>query len=520
MTIILLCLLVLFLLALPVAAAEPPVFAMSAVVDFGPDVGQNFGTLFEVRDSAGRVIMGAGFPGIYNTCTRLDRYQLQLYIRPVEATRASRELLPRACPTSQQSVQDCDGRLYAWSYGADRTVRCWDGRSWQQTDLLDPQGNEFGDGFLRVAGRLLVFQQGQTWYDGRLILPRAAEGSYRTFYYAQGHLLCYHTKLGEEGFTRVCAIPWRPGEPAAAVERAVVQPAKYVGETPFAWGQLGDQALTVSNNGGVYVFEGGAWRVLREADKAVSYQVYSTVNQGDELLLGQYPTGNLLRYDGRAITHLPGWPPVMPGVSPGSREAQATMIYRGELYVGVWPWAELWRQDRDTGEWALAGRMFERPPISNAWGHPWEGEIRAYNEATGAEVVPNTWGQRVWGLAPWRDSMMVATSAKGPMERDPRLSFLTDEVYAEYGRVWRYTLPGNLAAPLQYRDRPTRIECVVERDRLVVRQDGEVRGEVALDRKLTAGLEPASVTWGRGIFGRTACRLEGRETKPAMPAAR
>lgn len=503
------------------AAADQPLFQASARVSFDADIGQNLGTLFEVQDGAGHTVIAAGFPGIYNTCTRLDRHALQFYIRPRQETQPVKELLPPSSTHVHQSVQDCDGQLYAWTYGYDKTVHRWDVRDgkWVADPILDKDRANFGDGFMRVAGKLLVYQMSQAWYDGKLILRKPETGTYANFYYALGHLFFYHTEGSREtGSTQLYACHWQPGDGPIDVTKALTHHVKFYGETPFVWGQLKGEVLTVSNLGGVYVFDGTNWRMVREPDKGVSYQVYSAVNYGEDLLLGQYPSGHLVRWDGHAITELPA-PPVMPGVAGYSREAQSIMLYRGDLYVGVWPWAELWRYDPDTRIWTLASRMFKDPPVTDQVGHPYEAEINAYNEANGTSLVYNNWGQRICGLAPWHDSLMIATSAKGPMERNPSLSFLTDEVFAQYGRIWRYTLPGALAAPVQWTAEPTEIRCTLLRDRLLIEQDGKVIGETRFDPKLLADLVPAKITWAHGLFGRFSGHLRVKQTTPRLPVA-
>ena len=47
----------------PGHAEERPLMQITTTIDFGQDVGQNWGSLFEARDSEGRVVMGAGFVG-------------------------------------------------------------------------------------------------------------------------------------------------------------------------------------------------------------------------------------------------------------------------------------------------------------------------------------------------------------------------------------------------------------------------------------------------------------------------
>ncbi|MCA9442886.1 MAG: hypothetical protein KC964_18935, partial [Candidatus Omnitrophica bacterium] len=69
-------------------------------------------------------------------------------------------------------------------------------------------------------------------------------------------------------------------------------------EFPYSYGQLGDEVITCSNWGGLYAFDGESWKVLRKPEEGVSYQVYTMITYGDRLLMGQYPTGYFIEYDG------------------------------------------------------------------------------------------------------------------------------------------------------------------------------------------------------------------------------
>ena len=66
-------------------AEERILMQIATTIDFGKDVGQNWGTLFEARDAEGRTVLGAGFTGVYNTAFRMDRYTLQFFVRDDEA---------------------------------------------------------------------------------------------------------------------------------------------------------------------------------------------------------------------------------------------------------------------------------------------------------------------------------------------------------------------------------------------------------------------------------------------------
>jgi len=107
-------------------AAEETLLEASCRLDLGADIGQNFGSLFEVRDAQGRTVMGAGFPGVYNTHVRNERYNLQFYMRPPgEATEARPE--PHSEPAATTyAVFDCTVDVIR---AARATIEQWLGES-------------------------------------------------------------------------------------------------------------------------------------------------------------------------------------------------------------------------------------------------------------------------------------------------------------------------------------------------------------------------------------------------------
>ncbi|MDP6108282.1 MAG: hypothetical protein QGI33_07605, partial [Candidatus Brocadiia bacterium] len=236
------------------------------------------------------------------------------------------------------------------------------------------------------------------------------------------------------------------------------------------------------------------------------------LNYYDRLLLGQYPDGSLHEYDGEVLTQRQKWPPAMPGVSTRAREAQSLALYRGDLYTGVWPWAELWRYDRPTDQWSLIRRLFTRPPATDEVGHPFEAEIVAYNAAHGTEDVWNNWGQRAHSMAVAGDALYIGTSNKGGVPRPADYTFVDDAMLAEYGLVHRLRLPGHLSCQARWAEGPTTFRFVVSDGRMSVTQDGTQIGEAPLDATAT-GLEDAEVTWGSGVYGPLAGDLINKAAK-------
>jgi hypothetical protein len=497
------------------AATVPAAFALklTAEVDFGPDLGQNFGTLFEASDAQGRVLAGAGFQGLYNTTCRNDRRALQFFVRPAEdRSQPSVEPLPRFSADTGIYIGDLDGRLLARPQRVAPRVQEWDpaAGAWQTSAAFADASLSNGDGCMHLGDGVLTFVRGRIDYNGTTVLVPPENESFHHTYYAMGHLFFFHDRRGKDeadAFTRICALPWTPaaGGPAD-LDKAIAQPTTTLRQTTWAWGQLKGTVLTVTNWGGIYAFDGSAWQTLRSPD-GKSYQVYSMLNYHDRLLLGQYPSGCLFEYDGEQIRAQEHWPPCLPGVATYSREAQAMALYRGDLYATVWPWAELWRHDRHTGQWTALGRLFTRPPVTAKVGHPFEAEIVAHNQAHGSQHVINDWGQRATSLAAVGDALYIATSNKGGSARPPEYTFIDDATLAEYGLVHRLRLPGQITGQVRWTGNPTRFEFVVAEGRMRLLQDGRELAATALDPALAAGLKDASIVWGNGLFGPFAGRI-------------
>lgn len=483
-------------------AAEPIEFRVT--IDRGPDRGQSFGSLFEVTSDDGSLVVGAGFQNAYNTRYRADRHALQFYIRPANGERQVEAVeLPRAEDTLTGAyLFGRDGVVYS-TYGG---LKSWDAQQEVWRPVTDVGGTQES---MRVGTGRLTFGDSTVSYDGRTILAAPELGSYQLFFYAHGYLCFYHVNRGDgpyrpfrdeqDGFSRLYAVPWTTDQPTADLSRAITLRLPIVGETTFAWGQLGKQIVTGSNIGGFYVFENGQWRMILEPRLGVSYQLYSSLGFHDRLLMGQYPTGRVFEYDGQQIRDLAGWPPVMPGVSSSAREAQTTALYGGDLMVGVWPWGELWRYNTDSRQWIFVQRMFDHPEVTDRIVHPYDVENNKH-------PVGNLWGQRVTSLVTNGPHLFVSTSSKSPFEFDATaFPFLSPEKWKSYGKIYRLRIPGHLSAPTRWTEGSTTLSCVLRGSEMVIEQDGKQLGHTRLTPQLAGQLSGARFTrqirWGQGIYG-------------------
>ncbi len=477
------------------------------VLDRGADLGQCFGSLFEVTSDDGAVVIGAGFPNVYNTRNRADRHQLQFFVRPTSGERKFEvEALPRPNQLCGTYLYGRDNGVYS-TFGG---LTAWDAASriWREQPSVGGTQE-----VMRVGDGLLEFGDSTVRYNGQTILSPPERGKFQLFFYANGTLCFYHVERGDrgyrpfedlkDGFSKLYACRWVPGDPAInPYEKAVMRTLPIVGETTFAWGVLGEKIVTGSNVGGFYVLENGGWRMQLEPNLKVSYQLYSTMAFHDRLLMGQYPTGRLFDYDGKTITDRAGWPPVLAGVSGSSREAQTTVIYGGEVFVGVWPWGELWRFNPDAKKWSFMQRMFSHPELTDKTIHPYDIENKGH-------PVSNQWGQRVTSLVTSGPDLFVSTSAKDPCEWNPDQNpFLAPDKWKSYGLVYRLTMPGHLATNLAWTNGPTVLELTLRGSTMTITQDGKQLAQSTLTGPLAEQLRRANqlkpITWSNGIYGQFA----------------
>lgn len=493
-----------FCLFATASAADEPNVRFRVTVNRGEDLGQNFGSLFEASSADGSVVIGAGFQNGYNTRYRADRHAIQFFIRPTGGKRTfETSALPRPNELCGTYLYARDGIVHS-TYGG---AASWnpDTEKWEKSAPIG--GTEET---MRVGDGQLEFGNSRVKYKGQTILGPPEVGSYQLFFYANGYLCFYHVNRQDkpyrffeneaDGFSKLYACPWKPGNSPVDLSKATILTLPVVGETTFAWGQFDGQIVTGSNIGGFYIFENRTWRMLLEPKLTTSYQLYSIMSFRDHLLMGQYPTGRVFAFDGKEISDNPGWPPKLDGVSGSSREAQTTVIYGGDVFVGVWPWGEVWRYNPDSKSWAFMQRMFDHPEPSDKIIHPYDVENKGNS-------VGNQWGQRVTSLVTRGSDLFISTSAKWPCEWDEEtFPFLANNKWQSYGRVYRMTMPGHLGAPTKWTNGPTTFEFSIRGTDVSITQDGreltstKLTGELAKSVSAIAKLKQPK--WGNGIYGK------------------
>lgn len=467
-------------------------------VNFAQDLGQNFGTIFEARDpQTGKLLFGAGFPATYNTRLQSDRYQMQFFVRPLKLKKQY-ELSTYPRPTNmfaQSYLYSIGNNIHmAYLHHNDMSIK---NNLW-----LDDQANprQGSNNIIFLRGKPLTLRDDKLLYDNKVILnlsdSKKTDNKYNFLYYANGHIfLSLHTKTNSS----IIAIPWSPYPDSSPVnlDNAISLNTIKRFSVVYSFGQFNNEVLACTNTGGIYSFKNKKWKVIRNPN-GKSYQVYSIINYNNHLLMGQYPSGNLLEYDGDKIITHDNWPPVPKDASPTARELQTTSIYRGELFVGVWPWAELWRLDPDTSKWIAMGRLFKSPSVTINPVHPYEEEAIA--SGSGRNVL----GQRITSMIPLENSLLIGTSWKGGENTldEYKFTLLNKEQREEYGSIHRLKMPGNLSGTLRWKDKPIKLKFVAQGNEMAIWQDGIKIAAAQINPKLLKDIQEYELQLGKGLFGK------------------
>ena len=98
----------------------------------------------------------------------------------------------------------------------------------------------------------------------------------------------------------------------------------------------------------------------------MSWQPYTMIRAGEQVLMGQYPTGGVFAWRNHSLTFPKNNVGVEPGAGTEAREAMTLAIYGDDVLLGMWPWGSLFGRDaRDQlGIWSFRKRVFTAPAVT------------------------------------------------------------------------------------------------------------------------------------------------------------
>jgi hypothetical protein len=465
-------------------------------VDFGRDYGQNLGTLFELFDTEGKALCGAGFNSSVQTRVAINNRVLEFYCRLPEREIKIVDLGKPAKSSTRPVLYQFNNKLLDLA-----TKRAWSAKTrWKTTSYPRVNGNILNVQIVRNKP-LYFLRKGLdiiVSYSGKR-LARIKTEPLSTLYYDKKVYIFAHDYEDDNDCLYWFEWDSYAGKYALPVEINRIDAPDEMLDVYALYGHEG-KLLIAGSGSALYEFSEGTIHkinidpeVQTHVDPVEGNELYSFITYFDDILIGHFSTGLLLKYSPDELPIMQNSPPLVEDEwQPDSkyyREAQSLAIYGGDLYVGMYPWGRVFRLDRDTNQWSY-DRLFDHPETPTGR-YP-------FNETCPEE----TWGQRITYLVPYRGSLAAGA---GSMRKNPQQSgsplCIPKNAFIDYGRVKLITAPASAMGQLKWTDKPIRLEFIVKKNGLYIYQDGKkiaytkaVIGEAFFER---AG----QIDFGYGIYG-------------------
>lgn len=457
-------------------------FEISIEAELGQDHGQGLGTLFTAYDSAGHVLLGAGFQDSFSTYIRDNNRMLAFYCtgrnEPIQI-----EAIGKPFGDDVNAARlIADNGVFAFYYDDPVQINSNFGiaADWMPNGLF---------GIQYVGDKRLVmlddYEKGPLLtLDGQVIF---SPGENFLFYYSNGIVVIFlynpsRILIGPHDFYQ---------EPFIDIHKFT---EFSIYGFPYIFGTYNDEVIISTNLGAVYSYKKNELKILREYD-GKSFQLYSAIKVYDQLFLGHYPSGSIYVYDGNGLREFPHPLPVPLNVNKRQREAQTLCLFNGDLYVGVWPWGELWRFNFDSSTWQFVDRLYDFPEMSPDVISPYHKEMVAIGG------IYNYWGQRITNMVPYGGSLYISTMNKGAFPYIPEQhSFISEESLEQYGQIHRLSGPLQITSPISWRTKSI-FRFKISRDKMSMTQDDELLQELEIDALKYGCGKVESVTVGHGVFG-------------------
>jgi hypothetical protein len=504
------------------------------------DLGQYLGTLFEARASDGRLLAAAGFVGGSQTSAINDHRSLNFFVGvSAMAGRPALSMLPGR-PYKAGSLfrlltfQD---RVLAYPLGFQGPLKIYSPGEGGWSDFNSPISKEAMQtrivSLQPVENQLLAFFHRQVLFGAKPISIEGASSDVNELIesglYANGRVLLSMTAGLEVNRPRALLVDcaWAPGNAELSrckrLEFAEDRPEPARQHIVLGFHPLADQrVLLYGLNGFLYEYARDSLRPLVKIEIDRSWQIYSSIERYGQLLMGHYPSGNLVSLsmadhlvlkDGRIewgagqLKSAEMRPEIQLDASILRDEAQSVMTVGPLLAVGMWPWGEVF-EGVPGGHWQLVSPTPVADLNQATRLHPFE-----------AKVGNNCLGMRVFQIMLWGGGYVFQRTVKNEVESCVKSVSATSEGdLSPYGRVYFQDVPGLLTCSIPWTGKARRLLFTLHSDsKMQVSLDGKPLCSRNADAAAASKRLKSS---GVNKWIRPAVGLYGRRTRLPGDAAR
>lgn len=224
------------------------------------------------------------------------------------------------------------------------------------------------------------------------------------------------------------------------------------GMKPFLNGIIIGGTKKQGLNSVIHFFNNGEMEnITVDLNNIIVSEYYSYLQEGDNLLIGVYPSGHLIKLSPHLVTSLIKIPfltkeepsiTLIDHIPYPQREAQSMTLLKGTLLVGMYPWGILYAQNGDT--WS------HKPIIPKLIGTgkaiPFEIERKENAHTRKHGLSWRSWGFRITSLAVFNGKLCLGTgSMDGNASYDSNVhTHIPEKIGDAYGKIYCSDVPNHL----------------------------------------------------------------------------
>jgi len=494
-------------------ALRLPQFEACFELELGEDTGRALGTLAEYEGDGVRLSLG--FPNSAQTRGLLSFRHIECACRRPDDMPEFEDL-----GRPSETFWRPDLRNVRETLIDTASHRAFDGQRWANYTPVNPVPAASLCNVIPVGAFDLIFPHGveQVFYGARPVLSYC--GSIRTSAYYDGRIAVAHVDSAS-GRAWITVADWQPSWETARNIRC------------YHWIAASDVYAIIGWRGAFWMTDGAdaspdrtmrLYRITRAgievaADFAHVFRSgnegYGMAVAGERLLIGHFPSGLVLAFDGERLEALTFGEDIMQKLGTGLNayaygESQTLTIYGGKIWVGHYPWGYLLSGDAAAETWQAFSLFGGQDARSNSC--PYRDEVALLLEAAAQDCDPPTpdgelydemWARRIHSAA-WYDNGLALglASRRGTVYDAGRDKGIDPADLTDYGSVRVVRMPNTLAAPFPWpKSGEARICLSITETDLALSVNGQplARRAHTLTGAQLASLRLASV--GSGVYG-------------------
>jgi len=480
----------------------------------------DYRSLFRAVDENGKTVCSAGFQRGGQTYRNLNPRILEVYCRPDSEQTKIVDLGKPTSDSWRPSLVVLDNKIVDLT-----SSTAWDGKRWTRADMASSENAiPLADGLLEFRHATESEPPTVSYKNETVIQFPGYTLSSGTYY--RGKLYVALAPVGGEEHSILAVCAWGLGQSCNPTTFALPDGNRMV------YSMIGyDGQILIGGSGMLMRFDGEKAFVLHQNPV---FEYYSFLVFRNSILVGTFPRGFLYEISPTdwSVKDIEAPPNGVDGFQnheqfetatldylnkigePYYREAQSLALMGGRVFVGMYPWGDVWERGHG-GEWTSID-LVDPGAKRNQLPWPYFEEMQQRIQAMKADprsasndkwLLDAFWARRIHSLVPSPYGLAAGIGNLSGRAYDPeRDTFMSKNDIDLYGRVKLLQRPMSVFAQVAETGRTT-LSFTIDRSGIRIAQDKKTIADAKMPISDDILDKISSVVIGAGVYGKTASSL-------------